>query len=125
MQAQSNAMPVGKCHYEVARRYPRTMFSIPIDVRMLMPGGVRCTHGVSLDISEGGLGALVQSNLQPGDVIAVDMKLPTQDLTAIAIVRHSDSGRSGFEFLGLSPEERRQFAGLAKAGAELGNRIPS
>ena len=94
------------------RRCPRAIFSVPINVHMLMPGGVRTTRGVSLDISEGGLGALVQSDLKPGDVIEIDLKLPGQELTAIAIVRHSSSERSGFEFLGLTPEERQQLAGL-------------
>jgi c-di-GMP-binding flagellar brake protein YcgR len=94
------------------RRCPRAVFSVPIHVRMLMPGGVRTTRGVSLDISEGGLGALVQSDLKPGDVIEIDLKLPGQELTTIAIVRHSSNVRSGFEFLGLTPEERQRLAGL-------------
>jgi hypothetical protein len=114
MQAQSDAVtrvkPVDRCE----RRYARAMFSVPITVRVLMPGGVRTTCGVSLDISEGGLGALVQSELNPGGVIQVDLKLPGQDLTAIAIVRHSSSSRSGFEFLGLTPEERLQLSTVIK-----------
>lgn len=94
------------------RRCPRAIFSVPIKVRMLMPGGVRTTRGVSLDISEAGLGALIQNELKPGDVIEIDLKLPAQELTAIAIVRHSSNVRSGFEFLGLTAEERQQLAGL-------------
>ena len=33
-------------------------------------------------------------------------------LSAVAIVRHASTGRSGFEFLGLTPEERQQIASV-------------
>jgi len=65
------------------RRYPRTLFSVPVTLRHLMTGGIRSLRGISLDISEGGFGA---------------------------IVRHTSSVRSGFEFLGLTAEERQQIA---------------
>lgn len=47
-----------------AQRYPRLLFSIPITLHHLMTGGIRSSHGVSLDISEGGLGALVEAKLR-------------------------------------------------------------
>jgi len=34
-------------------------------------------------------------------------------LSTVAIVRHCANLRSGFEFLGLTPEERSQIAGAA------------
>lgn len=112
MQAQSEVMAHSQPAERCERRYRRTIFSVPINVRMLMPGGVRATHGVSLDISESGMGAIVQNELTPGEVIEVELKLAAWDLTAVALVRHSSATRSGFEFLGLSPQERQQLARL-------------
>jgi c-di-GMP-binding flagellar brake protein YcgR len=94
------------------RRHARAIYSVPIMVRMLMPGGVRTTRGVSLDLCEGGLGALLQNKLNVGDVIEIELSLPKRELSAVAIVRHSSAQRCGFEFLGLTSEEREQIADL-------------
>lgn len=88
----------------------RILFSIPITLHHLVRGGVRASHGISLDISEGGLGALVGGTLQVGDTVKIELRLPDQPLSAVAIVRHTSEIRSGFEFLGLTPEERTQLA---------------
>jgi hypothetical protein len=77
-----------------------------------MPGGVRTSHGMSLDISESGLGALVEGRLEVGDTVELEFKLPDCQLNAVAIVRHTSSVRSGFEFLGLTPEERVRLASI-------------
>jgi hypothetical protein len=38
------------------------------------------------------------------------LQLPEHSLSTIAIVRHTSNVRSGFEFLGMTPEERLQIA---------------
>jgi c-di-GMP-binding flagellar brake protein YcgR len=93
------------------QRYPRTPFSVPLTIRHLQPGGIQTTRGISLDISEGGLGALVEGRLHVGETVTIDLLLPQQHpLHTVAIIRHTSSIRSGFEFLGLTTEERRQVA---------------
>ncbi len=94
---------------EPVRRFPRALFSIPIKFRHLVAGGVQTSRGITLDISEGGLGALVQGDLRLGETVELDLQLPEQALSAIAIVRHTSQIRSGFEFLGLTAEERAQI----------------
>ena len=74
-----------------------------------MGGGIHTTRGITLDISEGGLGALVQGNLRVGETVELDLHLPERTLNAVAIVRHTSSVRPGFEFLGMTPEERVQI----------------
>jgi hypothetical protein len=49
-------------------------------------------------------------------VIEVDLQLPGQELTAVAIVRHSSRVRSGLEFVGLRPEERCRLAAIVASG---------
>jgi len=94
------------------RRHPRTLFSVPITLRHLCRGGVRATRGISLDLGEGGLGAIVQGGVHVGDTVAIDLRLSEQLLTTVAIVRHTSSVRSGFEFVGLTPAERLQIMSL-------------
>ena len=94
---------------EPARRFPRALFSIPIKLRHLVAGGIQTSRGITLDISEGGLGALVQGDLRLGETVEIDLQFAERPLNAVAIVRHTSQIRSGFEFLGLSAEERVQI----------------
>jgi hypothetical protein len=96
----------------VVRRHPRLLYSIPLTLHHLCAGGVRSSRGISLDISESGLGALVESRLQVGDTVEIDLILRDRELNAVAIVRHTSSARSGFEFLGLTPDERAHLASI-------------
>ena len=98
---------------EAVRRHPRILFSIPCTIRHLIHGGVRSSRAVSLDISESGLGALVEGRLQVGAMVEIELTLPATQLKAVAIVRHTSSVRSGFEFFGLTPEERVHLASIA------------
>jgi len=98
--------------HEPSRRHPRILFSVPITVRHLCRGGVQATHGISLDLGEGGLGAIVQGDIYVGETVAIDLRLSEQLLTTVAIVRHSSSVSSGFEFVGLTPEERLQITNV-------------
>ncbi|MGB9074980.1 MAG: PilZ domain-containing protein [Terriglobales bacterium] len=92
------------------RRHPRTLFSVPLMLRHLVTGGIRSLRGISLDIGEGGLGAIVQGDLRVGEMVEVDVHIPKGPLSAVAIVRHTSNVQSGLEFLGLTAEERQQIA---------------
>jgi c-di-GMP-binding flagellar brake protein YcgR len=109
LQTQPAARPVPRVE---RRRHHRVLYGAPIRLHCLMPGGVRTCRGIALDISEGGMGALVQNNLMVGEAVEIDLQLPRSSLSAVAIVRHASTGRSGFEFLGLTPEERQQIASV-------------
>jgi hypothetical protein len=92
------------------RKYPRALFTVPITLRHLIAGGVRKARGVTLDLSEGGLAVLVHGDLRVGDTVEIDLSLAGKTLNLVAIVRHSSNVRTGFEFVGLTPEERLQIA---------------
>jgi c-di-GMP-binding flagellar brake protein YcgR len=95
-----------------ARRHPRVLFSVPITLRHLMAGGVCTSQGISLDISTGGMRALVQGHLQVGETVAIDVPVAARMLSTVAIVRHTSSLSCGFEFVGLSPEEQSQILSI-------------
>jgi hypothetical protein len=100
------------CSADAVRRHPRLLFSSRCTVHHLAPGGVRSSRALSLDISENGLGALVEGRLEVGETVRIELRLPEWLLSAVAIVRYTSSVRSGFEFVGLTPEERKHIAGL-------------
>jgi len=110
MQVAARTGMAKKYANEPVRRYPRVLFSVPLRLRHLMAGGISTTRGITLDISEGGMGALVQGDLRLGETVEIDLQLPEHSLSTIAIVRHTSNVRSGFEFLGMTPEERLQIA---------------
>ena len=89
-----------------ARQHPRSLFSVPITIHHLVAGGVRASRGISLDLSEGGIGALVQGDLMVGEAVEIDLPLSGSVLSLVAIVRYNSNIGSGFEFLGLKQEER-------------------
>ncbi len=93
------------------QRYQRALFSVPVTLRHLMAGEIRSSRGISLDISEGGLGAMVRDGLRVGELVEIEVCLPQCELRAVAIVRYATDMRSGFEFVGLTPGERQQIAG--------------
>lgn len=92
------------------QRYPRALFSVPLTLRHLAFGGIQSSPGISLDISQGGLGAIVYGNLRVGEMVELDVRIPGCEMSAVAVVRYSNRERSGFEFLGMTPEERQQIA---------------
>jgi len=92
------------------QRYPRALFSVPVTLRHMEAGGIRSGGGISLDISEGGLGAMMRGGLRAGELVEIDVCIAGCALTAVAIVRYTTGERSGFEFVGLTPEERQQIA---------------
>lgn len=92
------------------QRYPRALFSVPLTLRHLASGGIQSSPGISLDISEGGLGAIVHGGLRVGEMVEIDVRTPGFSLSAVAIVRYSSRVRSGFEFVGITPEEREQIS---------------
>ena len=100
----------------VRRRIPRYSVAIPVDITVLRSGAPASIPGRSLDLGEGGVAAVLAAELQLGEWVAVEFLLPNagQALQTKAVVRHHNQLRCGFEFLGLSGDQRtmiRRWAG--------------
>jgi hypothetical protein len=94
-------------HFRVLVRRQQEGQALPDGtLRHLCRGGVRASRGISLDLDQGGLGAIVQGTVHVGDRVAIDLRRSEQLLTTVAVLRHTSSVRSGFEVVGLTPEER-------------------
>ena len=108
MLADSHAKP-GSWANGYERRHPRMPFSVPVKLHHLKAGVTWTSVGMSLDIGEGGFGALVNGNLRAGETLEVELPLLENNLQLIAIVRYCSDFGCGLEFLGLTPEERLQI----------------
>ncbi len=92
------------------RRYPRILYSAPITLHGMVAGVTRSFRGISLDVGQGGVGALVSGGPEIGEIVQIELSLRRGILRASAIVRHKSQGRAGFEFLRLGQEEQTKIS---------------
>ncbi len=92
------------------RRYPRVLYTARITLHSLVAGGTHSFHGISLDISQGGVGALVSGGPAIGETVQIELPLRDGVLRTGATVRHKSGARSGYEFLRLGREERMKIS---------------
>jgi TonB family protein len=95
----------------------------PLDVTVLRSGIPDTLPGRSLNLGEGGVGAVIAGELLPGEAVGVEIRLEqrAEPLRTRALVRHHDKLRVGMEFVGLSPAQQaalRDWLEEAKAKAE-------
>jgi TonB family protein len=113
----------------VRHRTPRYPVAVPMTITVRRSGMTDSIPGRSVDIGEGGVAAVLAGELQPGEWVGVEFRLPnaSQALRTKAVVRHHNRLRCGLEFLGLSRDERymiRHWAGTAQPQpAELEPRV--
>ncbi|MBA3913683.1 MAG: PilZ domain-containing protein [Acidobacteriales bacterium] len=93
------------------------LYSVPITLHQRRSAeAMDMAKGMSLDLSQGGLGAVVVGNLQVGHTVEIEIRLPSSVVHVTAIVRHTSKVRSGFEFQELSAQERAQIAAAISSG---------
>lgn len=90
------------------RRVPRHSVAVPVDITVLRSGVPDSIPGRTVDVGESGLAAVIAGELRPGDLVGLELRLPSVGarLQAKAVVRHQERLRCGLEFLGLSLEQR-------------------
>jgi hypothetical protein len=86
------------------RRHPRYRFSEPMKV--CRPDGA-CLDGVSVELSQSGMSAMIRGSLAPGDVVRLQ---PVTGVDTAAVVRHKLGMLYGFEFLELANEQAGKIA---------------
>jgi TonB family protein len=91
------------------RRGSRYTLQVPLDVTILRWGIPDTVPGRSLNLSPNGIAAILAGELSPGEKVGVEIRLPQSEvpLQTRALVRHHDKLRCGFEFVGLSDEQKK------------------
>ena len=114
--------------HSASRRHSlRYRLQAPLDVTVLRSGVPDSVPGRSLNLGPGGVAAVLAGEVQPGEVVGVEIWLPESatPLRVRARVRHHDKLRCGMEFVGLSPVQQaaiRSFAQETKVEPEKDER---
>jgi len=89
------------------RRYPRYSADVRLTVQVFRSGENASMWGRSTELGEDGIGATMTGELEPGEVVSLELALPLSayPLKLRALVRYRTGLRHGFEFLALSPEQ--------------------
>lgn len=92
--------------YRNLRRLRCYRTDLRLTVRVLGQDGHFETHGLCNQIGEGGIGAIIGSELSIGEVVNLNLYLSASKPTSIrAIVRWRTSLQHGFEFFGIKQEQ--------------------
>jgi PilZ domain len=95
------------------RRYPRYRIDLPIKVTVLREGGYEEIRGRCGDIGEGGMGAVLSAEVPKGEVVAFEVQgLGGESLVGRCVTRFRKGLLHGFEFFGLTPEQRSLVGAL-------------
>lgn len=92
----------------VRRRFPRYSADVRLTVQVFRSGESASMWGRSNELGEDGVGATMTGELEPGEVVSLELALPlaAYPLRLRALVRFRVGLRHGFEFLALSREQR-------------------
>ncbi len=90
------------------RRFPRFTIDMRLQVKMFQAGEFRTCWGRSTEMGQDGIGATLTGNLEPGEIVTLDIPLPLSPypIKVRAIVRYRQGLRYGFEFLTLNDGQR-------------------
>jgi hypothetical protein len=99
-----------------ARRFPRHALDVRVSVRAFRAGESVSLWGRSSELGEDGIGATLTGELEPGEVVSMELLLPLTPfpIKFRALVRYRNGLRHGFEFLTLSTAQRDEVRRVCK-----------
>jgi len=100
------------------RRFARIQVQAPFVIRGIGSSLASSHRGEGLNLSEGGVGGVVSGDWLPGQVVTMELILPTsgESLQLNARVRHRTNPRCGFEFLAPEAAMMEKIRGVCGAG---------
>ena len=106
--------PVGR------RTGTRRRLAVPMNVTVLRTGVPDTVPGRSIDLCEGGVGAVLAAELFPGELVGVEFELPQAgSVLAKARVCYHERLRYGLQFLAIAPEQRAMIGDWTAAKREV------
>ncbi|MGH9547624.1 MAG: PilZ domain-containing protein [Terriglobales bacterium] len=106
-----SSQPDPKPDSRTSRRYSRHPLDVRLSVHVFRSGENVSFWGRSNELGEDGIGATLTGELEPGEVVSMDLSLPMAPfpIKFRALVRYRDGLRHGFEFLALSVMHRDEI----------------
>jgi hypothetical protein len=90
---------------------PRRKVAVPLSVTILRSGVPDAVPGRSIDVGEGGLGAVLAAEVFPGELVGVEFRLPDAgSVLAKARVCYQEKLHCGLQFLSI-PADQREMLG--------------
>jgi hypothetical protein len=100
--------------------------AVPLNVTILRSGVPDAVPGRSLEIGEGGLGAVLAAELFPGELVGVEFQLPDSGtVLAKARVCYQERLRCGLQFLSIPAEQREMLGAWALDMPPRKARVPA
>jgi outer membrane biosynthesis protein TonB len=100
---------------------PRRRLAVPVNVTVLRSGVPDAVPGRSIDVCEGGVGAVLAAQLFPGELVGVEFRLPdASSILAKARVCYQERLRCGLQFLAIPAEQRAMLGAWTLGGPERG-----
>lgn len=102
------------------RRYARFPIAVPVDVVALRSGIPATIPGRSVEVSEGGVSAVLSGELRSGEWVGVSFKLPfvIEPVQAKAMVRYHSPLRCGLQFYAMPSEQQGALRTWTRIAAE-------
>ena len=89
------------------RRYPRYPVDMRISLQVFRPTGTVSLWGRSTELGEDGIGGTLTGEVEPGEVVSLELALPaSHPMKLRALVRYRSGLRHGFEFLALNSQQK-------------------
>ena len=111
------ASPFGPAmHKSSTRHYARYRTELPVIVKILGQDGYMRIHGRCFEIAEAGLGAVITSELGPGEMVTLEFSIPgvAEAFVMKAVVRHRMGFLHGFEFMASLPDQGQHIQTLCR-----------
>jgi c-di-GMP-binding flagellar brake protein YcgR len=109
--------PQPRTNWKVSRQFRRFKLDQRVSVKLMREGVETTLRGRSSDISEGGLGATLAGELEPGAEVSLSFWLPLsrEPVEVRARVQYRMGFRYGFAFLTLNGEQRARIEKLSRS----------
>jgi CheY-like chemotaxis protein len=103
--------------WPVARVSSRYAIRVPLDVKVFRSGQPLVITGRSTDLNEFGMGAKLDRELVPGEMVTLEFRLPMADdlfRPRATVRRRANTWHYGFEFVSIDPLQRARIRELCE-----------
>ena len=103
---------------------PRRRLAVPVNVTVLRSGVPDAVPGRTIEVGEGGVGAVLAAELFPGELVGVEFRLPESGFVlAKARVCYQERLRCGLQFLAIPADQREMLGAWALERPEHNSQV--
>jgi hypothetical protein len=103
---------------------PRRRLAVPVNVTVLRSGVPDAVPGRTIEVGQGGVGAVLAAELFPGELVGVEFRLPESGFVlAKARVCYQERLRCGLQFLAIPADQREMLEAWAVERPERNSQV--